>query len=112
MAKSDAAAELAQKMIAVLETQRGLGPEAYPLTCQRLVALADPACPQGLISKALTKKTFSQRVLVAAKKAPTAPVALREDVEQLAASPLLLQFALEALCTPTSPTCPVSRLKS
>ena len=40
--KKDAAAELAEEMIGVLETQRRLGPDFYPLTVGRLVRFIGP----------------------------------------------------------------------
>lgn len=39
-AKRDAATELAEKMIQVLQAQRDLGPDSYPLPLRRLTELA------------------------------------------------------------------------
>jgi hypothetical protein len=110
--RKDAATELAEKMIHVLETQRRLGPASYPLTVGRLAGLADSQALPEQVQKAIAKKPFQDRVAVAKKKSLEAPVALREDIDQLAASPLLLEFALDALCSPATPTASVSKLKT
>ncbi|MBV9126108.1 MAG: hypothetical protein JO112_22375 [Planctomycetes bacterium] len=99
-------------MVQVLEAQRPLGPEAYPLTLQRLAELADATPSPELLSKAIGKKQFKDRILVAQKKSLQTPVALVEDVEQLADSPLLLDFVLESACRPEQPTVPLSQLKT
>ena len=45
--KKDAATGLTERLLAVLEAQRGLGADAYPLTLRRLVELTqlDPIVP-------------------------------------------------------------------
>src|SRR5262249_23482765 len=53
---------------------------------------------------------FADAALVAQKKNLAAPVALRADVAALAASPLLLDFALETLCKPEKPTVAIDKL--
>jgi hypothetical protein len=110
--KPDAAAALGEKFLAVLDAQRALGEGSYPLLLQRLIELADPQASPELIEKALGKKAFKDRVVVAQKKNRAAPVALSEDLRRLAASPLLLEFVLEQLCTPANPTWPPSKLKA
>jgi hypothetical protein len=111
--KKDPAAELAEKMLHVLEAQRPLGADAYPLPLRRLAELADPAAPPELVFKAAgRKKPFGERAVIARPKDADAPVALVEDAEQLAASPLLLLSLLESVCTPSTPTCDPGKLKS
>ncbi len=110
--KKDAATELAEKMLQVLDAQRRLGGEAYPLTVRRLAQLTDPAAPDEIVLKAVTKKTFVSRATVAQARSLDSPVALAEDAERLAASPLLLPFLLEQVCTPERPTCPAAKLKT
>jgi hypothetical protein len=110
--KSDAATGLAEKMIRVLESQRGLGGDSYPLPLKRLAELADPLAPPALVEKALGKKAFARQALVAQKKNLLAPVALANDLEQLAASRALLEFALEAACSSEAPAQPLARLKA
>ena len=111
--KKDPAAELAEKMLEGLVAQRLIGGDAYPLPLRRLAELADAAAPPELVLKAAgRKKPFGERAVVARPKDLDAPVALAEDAEQLAASPLLLLFLLESVCTPSSPTCDPGKLKS
>jgi hypothetical protein len=110
--KKDAATELAEQMVRLLESQRGLGAEAYPLTLQRLAEVADPQAPPALIEKAAGKKDFARHTVVAQKKNLQAPVALTEDLEQLAASRILLEFVLESTCTPDAPASSITRLKA
>jgi hypothetical protein len=111
--KKDPAAELAEKMLQVLEAQRQGGPDSYPLPLRRLAELADPAAPPELALKAAgKKKPFGERAVVARPRDLDAPVALAEDAERLAGSALLLQSLLESVCTPASPTCDPGKLKS
>jgi hypothetical protein len=113
VAKSrDAASELAANLVRVLESQRSLGSSAYPLSLRRLAELTDASAPPEPLQPALKKKPFKDRVVCGHTKHPNAPVAFVEDLDQLAASPLLLEFALEQLCTQTSPTCTVTKLKA
>lgn len=109
--KPDAAAELSTKLTHALESQRTHGEGAYPTTPRRLRDLAEPAASDDLLVKALAKAPFKDRALVAQKKHLDAPTALRDDLERLAASPALLDFALRALCTEASPTAALAKLK-
>ena len=102
-AKKDDAAELAAKMLRVLDSLRSLGGASYPLTLQRLAALTDPAALPQLLEKALKKRAFAGRVLIAWKKSLAAPLALTEDLDVLADSRLLLEGLLETICTPEQP---------
>jgi hypothetical protein len=112
-ARIDPATDLADKMIQVLEAQRRLGAAAYPLSLRRLAQLADPAAAPDIILKAgAKKKPFGDRAVVARNKSLDAPVALIEDIELLAASPLLLEFVLDLVCTPAKPTVDPGSLKS
>src|SRR5262245_183319 len=96
VAKSrDAASELAANLVRVLESQRSLGSSAYPLPLRRLAELTDASAPPEPLQPALKKKPFKDRVVCGHTKHPNAPVAFVEDLDQLAASPLLLEFALE-----------------
>ncbi len=108
--RTDPAAELAAKMLTTLQTLRARGDEAYPPTLTALGRLADPQASPELALKAVGRKPFPELAVVAAKKALAAPVALREDLDRLAVSPVLLQFALDSCCTPAKPTWPVGRL--
>ena len=103
--KTSATAHLAAQLVQTLEAQRSLGAAAYPLPLSRLIELTDPHAVPELVAEALKNKAFTGRTILARKKDLAAPVALREDLERLAGSPLLLEFALAAVCTPESPTC-------
>lgn len=110
--KREAATELAGQMVQVLEAQRRLGADSYPLTLRRLAELTDPGAPPELVQKAVgKKKPFGERTLAIKPKDLDSPVALAEDWEQLAGSPLLLDYVLQSVCTPSRPTCDVSKLK-
>lgn len=111
--RKDAAAELAEMLVQKLVELRPSGAENYPLTLRRLAELADPAAAPELVLKASgKKKPFLERILLAKAKTLDAPVALAEDVDPLADSPLLLNFVLSLACSPAQPTCEVSKLKS
>jgi len=112
-ARKDAAGDLAEKLLQVLLAQRLLGPDSYPLPLRRLAELTDPAAPPDRIRKAIAKKKqFAGRVVLAQPKDFAAPVALVEDVDRLAASPLLLEFLLESVCTPARPLVDLAQLRA
>src|SRR5262249_56178343 len=64
-----------------------------------------------LVLKAAGKPPFRDQAVVAVKQDLAVPVALRDDLPQLAASPLLLEFLLEALCTPEQPAWGLDKLQ-
>jgi hypothetical protein len=109
MPKRDPVAELAQKLLATLEQQRQSGGE-YPLTAARLAALADPQAAPEQVAKALAKKPFAAKWIVANKKDANSPIALAGDGERLAASPLLLEYALGLLCSADKPVHPLAKV--
>jgi hypothetical protein len=102
MPKPNPAAELAQKLLTTLEQQRQSGGE-YPVTVARLAALADPQAALEMASRALAKKPFAAKWVVANKKDANSPIALVEDSANLAASPLLLEYALGLVCSADKP---------
>jgi len=108
--KRDQASELAEKLLAVLEAQRGLGKESYPLTLDRLIELTDPKAPSELVKKGIGKKPFKDSATLASKTQSSGLVALAQDIEQLVGSPQLLESALEALCTPANPLWPLAKV--
>ncbi len=108
----DSATALADQLVQALQAQRDRGPQAYPLSFRQLVELADPQAAWELVEKAIRKKPFKEAAIVAIKNYPAAPVALREDLEQLAASPQLLELVLEQRCTPADPVWPIATLKA
>jgi hypothetical protein len=109
MAKQDANAERAGRLVEALRRQRDEGGE-YPLSAARLRELADPQASDEDVLKALLKKPFAQQVLVASRKDPASPLALAEDAGRLAGSSLLLEFALGKLCNPEAPLQPLPKV--
>ncbi|HVS40570.1 MAG TPA: hypothetical protein VMS17_33750 [Gemmataceae bacterium] len=103
--KRNAADPLSERLLAVLEAQRALGGDAYPLTLQRLAELADPSAPMEQVKEAVGKKPFKDGAVLTSSKTkdPGGLVAVKGDVEQLAGDPRLLKAALEPLCTPDDP---------
>jgi hypothetical protein len=80
----DEAAQLAERMLQVLDAQRSFGGDAYPPTLRHLGELCDGAPPHDLIVKAATKKAFTARAVVTEKadKTPSldSPVYFKEDL--------------------------------
>jgi hypothetical protein len=111
--KKDQAGELAEKLVQTLRRQRTLGKDAYPLTLERLAALADPAALRPTILAAVRpqRKAFSGHAL-AARADLQAPVALQADLAELAHSPLLLDYLLVSSRTPTNHALSISKLKA
>lgn len=109
-AKSNPAAELAEKMAQTLQAQRDLGGDAYPLTLKRLAELADPSAADDLRAKAAKALAKNSQVVLAQKKSPDTLLALAEDVERLAESRLLLEWLLEQVCTPKAPASPIDKV--
>jgi hypothetical protein len=99
----DDGAELAGRMLLVLEAQKRLGDDSYPPTLRRLAELCDVNASDTRVIKAVVHKTVTEIALVAAKvnKKPSlnAPVILRADLEGglTTALPALLRFALAAV---------------
>jgi hypothetical protein len=99
--KADPHAELAQKLLTTLEQQKQSG--EYPLTVERLAALADPQAAPEQVNKALGKNPFAARWVFANKKDRQSLISLVEDSERLAADPRLLEYALGQLCSADKP---------
>jgi hypothetical protein len=98
--RTDLAAALAEKLVHALHAQGRPGSDAFPLTLQQLAQLADATAePKTILAAASPQRRAFGRHAVAARKDMHAPVALLEDVPQLAASPRLLAFALAACRT-------------
>ncbi len=110
--KEAAAIEFADKLLRVLQSQRGLGPGSYPLPVRRLVELTDPSAPAALVKKALGKKSFQQQAVPLRAKAPDAPIALVADLDALAGSALALEFLLRQARTPSTQAFSLAELKA
>lgn len=99
--KADArVAALAEAMLEKLRTLRESGGTEYPLTLTHLAELAAPDARAPQVLAAAKKRTFSAKAVVVKSGKVDAPVALVEDLELLAASPLTLEFALRSMRTP------------
>jgi hypothetical protein len=107
-AKSD---PLADKLVQLLEEQRPAG--SYPPTLQQLIGSIDPPPAADDLAKTIRHKHFKDRALVAFRDTSNLAslVALKADVKQLATSPLVLNEALEMLCTPENRTVSLSAVK-
>ena len=110
--KGDAAAELAEQLIRHLEAQSRLGPPSYPLTVGHLLQLANRDAAPSQVNKAIGKRSFQKRVVIARGKSREAPIALASDLEALAGSRLLLEFMLKTLHTPTNQAFSAAQLKA
>jgi hypothetical protein len=108
MAKANARAALAGRLLELLRRQREAGD--YPLTASRLAELAGPEATPEQALKALAVKPFAAEVALASKKDAAAPLALAADAERLAASPGLLEFALNRACTAAKPLQPLAKV--
>src|SRR5262245_23164306 len=106
------AVDLAEKLVQVLESRRGLGPDSYPPSLQQLAAEADPQAAPDLVEQAVKAKPFKDRALLAPKAGSQTPVALAEDAAQLADSPRLLEVVLERLCTPDARTWSLAKVSA
>src|SRR5262245_41654408 len=106
----DEAADLAEKMLRVLESQRSSGADSYPLTVKQLAQSARQDASPALIAKVLAKRTFQNQVVLPRTKDFEAPIALERDTELLAASPLALEFLLRAARTASNRAFSVAQL--
>jgi hypothetical protein len=80
------------------------------MTLETLVSLQEGHATEDLLQRALATPLFRDAVVWADKGKREAPLALRADLRQLAASPLLLEFLLNAVCTPAKRAWPVAKL--
>jgi hypothetical protein len=110
--KGDAATALAEELIRHLETRRRLGPLSYPLTVAQLMQLVNRGAGPAPFPKAIGKRSFQNRVVIARAKNPDAPIALASDLEALASSTLLLEFMLKSLRTSSNQAFSAAQLKA
>ena len=114
--KKSPAAELAEKLIRVLESNQTAG----PLTLEEAVQQADPLADLKTVMAAVGTKAFKDRAVVAkaksarftAQQAVKAPMTLLEDVVRLAACPATLALALRVKRTATVHAFSVSELSA
>lgn len=83
---------------AVLDSQRQLGGDAYPLTLDALKQLAAPDMDAKSVSAMLSKATsFRDKVLISTPKPePRSFVVFREDIEQLAGNAAVFEAAVRS----------------
>jgi hypothetical protein len=98
--KSITPADLATRMLQVLESQRNLVGDAYPTTLRRLAELCDQKGSDNIVPKAATHANLADLAVIAGsagkgKPALDAPVILKCDLESGLANlmPALLKFA-------------------
>jgi hypothetical protein len=103
--------ELAEHLVCQLETQRQLGPAAYPIRMSRLVELAGQGIALRLLPRARKSAPFATRVALLTRKPKDPLIVLAEDVERAAGSPVVLTFLLETSRTATARAFTLSELK-
>src|SRR5438128_1164995 len=101
---------LAEQLVASLRAARDQGGQDYPLTLQRLGALVQTDAPAEVRARAFKHRSFTAQVSLAQKKHPDSPVALADDSQRLADSPLLLGWLLDQSCTPEAPAVALDKL--
>jgi hypothetical protein len=98
--KKKPAEELSEKLVQVLNRQRELGDDAYPLPLDRLYEMTDATATAKVRKQALGKEPFRAQAMLALPKRADSLVALAADRARLLASPHLLQSVLTAARTP------------
>jgi hypothetical protein len=94
----------------LIDALRQAREQEAPLTVEGLAARVDPPAAPDEVVKTLGKKPYSAQVIVADKKDPQSPIALADDLTRLADSPLLVEFALERICTPGKELQPLNKV--
>jgi hypothetical protein len=93
------AVALAEDLVQALRALRAQDDSAYPLTLSDLIRRVPSPADTDLLKKAVAVPVFKEAVLLAVKPAADAlaetPVALAEDADRLADSPVLLTAALK-----------------
>ena len=118
--KKSPGAELAEKLVALLESRRWAGASGEPLTLDVALQQVDPSADLKTLMSAVATKAFKDRAVVAkaktakftAAQAAKVPVALVEDVGYLAASPAVLELALRVKRTATVHAFSISELSA
>ena len=105
--KKSSTQELIEELLRVLESQRRLGSEAYPLPLQQLRTLTDHSLTDKKFYTAIGNKAFKERAIVTYSsrskryKSEGNLIALQEDAVRLAADSRLLIEALRNVRTKT-----------
>jgi hypothetical protein len=101
---------LAEQLLTVLQAQRQLGGEAYPLTLKRLVGLTNPKAPSTVRNKALKHPVLAGRLFSVNLTKEESLIALAEDRAQLLCSNQLLEGLLRAKQKPNEHAFPLDAL--
>src|SRR5262249_24524393 len=100
-------------LVHALHAQGRPGTDAFPLTLQQLAQLADaPAEPKTILAAVSPQRRAFGRHALVARNDLHAPVALLDDVPQLASSPRLLAFVRAACRTAGNQVFSASDLKA
>jgi hypothetical protein len=118
--KKSPAAELAERLVALLESRRTAVASGEPLPLDAALQQVDPSADLKTLMSAVASKAFKERAVVAKAKSAkfTAPqaakvsVALVEDVAHLAASTAVLELALRVKRTATVHAFSISELSA
>lgn len=97
--------ELAEQLLALLESCRAQGGDAYPVTLRELLDCAGVEPTSPLIDRAVKSRPFKERTGFALKLAKgnrDNPAFFQEDEKTLAVSPVILEWALRAARTESS----------
>jgi len=106
-----AAAELGVRLLQTLESARSRGPEHYPPTLKQLLETAAPQASARVLKKALAGDMVQKELILAVSRHPETPVALKADVDRLAASRQMLEFLLVRAAKPAVKAFPVKDLQ-
>jgi len=82
----------------------------YPPTLARLLQKEAEGTSAALIEKVLADKAFKSKVVLAVPDNRESPVALKDDEEKLAGSPVLLELVVHLLSTPEKPLHPLAKI--
>jgi hypothetical protein len=101
--KRPPAEELSEKLLQTLSVQRAQGPQAYPLSLNRLVEQTAAAAKPALVKQAIAREPFRSQVVLAAPRRADTLVALAEDRDRLIAGDALLEYLLEVTTSAKKP---------
>ena len=101
---------LAENLVKILASQKGVGGTAYPSSLRRLLELNGSPTTQAIRGKAIQSDYFRSQVVVSLTDDANAAVALSGDEEILARSPALLAAVVGSLLTPDNQAIGVDKI--
>ena len=101
---------LAENLVKILTSQKGVGGTAYPSSLRRLLELNGSPTTQAIRGKAIQSDFFRSQVVVSLADDANAAVVLSGDEELLARSPALLAAVLGSLLTPDNQAIGVDKI--